>query len=147
MSTVVLNEYKGNFLGGSSEVVVAESMIKAATLLTDELNDVEPSFIQKTLSGIKVDQPRLNLQFATEVLPVEAATAGCTAAPPSFTVLENTEVIFSAKPITGWVFQKWQKQHVDIVGATNPVAKIAVTDDSVLTNDIIVYTAVFELDV
>lgn len=145
--TVMLNEYKGNFLGGSTETVVAESMIKAATLLTDEVNDVEPSFIQKTLSGIKVDQPRLNLQFSTEVLPAEAATAGCTAAPPSFTVLENSEVIFSAKEATGWVFQKWQKQHVDIVGATSAVAKIAVTDDSVLTNEIIVYSAVFELDV
>ena len=147
MSVVTLNEYKGNFLGGSSETVVAESMIKAATLLTNELTDVEPSFIQKTLSGIKVDQPRLNLQFSTEVLPVEAATAGCTAAPPSYTVLEGSEVIFSAKAITGWVFSKWQKQHVDILAATNPVAKIAVTDDSLLTNEVIVYTAVFELDV
>lgn len=147
MAAVILNQYKGKFVAGGEETVVAESMIKAATLLTNEISGVEPSFIQKTLEGIKVDQPRLNLQFATEVLPAEAATAGCTAAPPSYTVLEGDDVIFSAKAITGWTFSKWQKQHVDIVGATTAVAKIAVTDDSELTNDIIVYTAVFELSV
>lgn len=147
MAVVTLNQYKGKFVAGGEETVVAESIIKAATLLTNEISGVEPSFIQKTLEGIKVDQPRLNLQFATEVLPVEAATAGCTAAPPSYTVLEGDDVIFSAKAITGWTFSKWQKQHVDIVGATTAVAKIAVTDDSELTNDIIVYTAVFELSV
>lgn len=147
MAVVTLNQYKGKFVAGGEETVVAESIVKAATLLTNEISGVEPSYIQKTLEGIKVDQPRMNLQFATEVLPVEAATAGCTAAPPSYTVLEGDDVIFSAKAIMGWTFSKWQKQHVDIVGATTAVAKIAVTDDSELTNDIIVYTAVFELSV
>ena len=147
MATIVLNQYKGKFPAGGEESVVAESIAKAALLLTDEVTHVEPSFIQKTLEGIKVDQPRLNLQFATEVLPVEAATAGCTAAPPSYTVLEGDFVIFSAKPVAGWNFSKWQKQHVDIVGATHDVENIAVTDDSVLTNEVIIYTAVFELAV
>ena len=145
MAVVTLNQYKGNFAGGASETVVAESMIKAATLLTDEVSGVEPSFLQKTLEGIKVDQPRLNLQFATAVSPAEAVTAGCTAAPPSYTVLEGDDVIFSAVAVDGWNFIKWQKQGEDIVGATTPVVKLAVTDDDVLTNDIIVYTAVFEL--
>lgn len=147
MSTVVLNQYKGKFEAGSEQTVVAESMIKAATLLTDEVTHVEPSFIQKTLAGILVDQPRLNLQFSTAVSPAEAATAGCTAAPPSYTVLEGDEVIFSAVATPGWEFVKWQKQDVDIVGATTPVVKLAVTDDDVLTNDIIVYSAVFQLSV
>ena len=147
MAVVVLNQYKGKFAAGSEQTVVAESMIKAATLLTDEVTKVEPSFLQKTLEGIKVDQPRMLLQFATEVLPAEAVTAGCTAAPPSFTVLEGDDVIFSAKATTGWTFSKWQKQHVDIVGATTDVVKLAVTDDTELTNEVIVYTAVFELGV
>jgi len=132
MAEVTLNQYKGKFEGGQEEFVVAESMIKAATLLTDPVTDVEPSFLQKTLAGIRVDQPRLNLQFSTAVLPVEAATAGCTAAPPSYTVLEGDDVIFSAVAEVGWAFVKWQKQGVDIVGATSPVMSIAVTDDSVL---------------
>lgn len=147
MSVVTLNQYKGTFNGGSQETVVAESMIKAATLLTDESAGTEPSFLQKTLEGIKVDQPRMLLQFETAVSPVEAETAGCTAAPPSFTVLEGAEVIFSAATIEGWAFVGWQKNGVDIAEATNPVSKIAVTDDDVLTNEVIVYTAVFEIDV
>ena len=147
MAVVTLNQYKGKFEAGGEQVVVAESMIKAATLLTDEVNDVEPSFIQKTLSGIKVDQPRLNLQFATAVSPAEAVTAGCTAAPPSFVVLEGEEVIFSAEAADGWEFVKWQKNGTDIVGATDPVERLAVTDDNVLTNEVIIYTAVFQLSV
>jgi len=146
MPVVTLNQYKGTFNGGSQETVVAESMIKAATLLTDESAGTEPSFLQKTLEGIKVDQPRMLLQFETAVSPVEAETVGCTAAPPSFTVLEGTEVIFSAATVEGWAFVKWQKNGVDIAEATNPVSKIAVTDDDVLTNEVIVYTAVFEID-
>lgn len=144
MAVVTLNQYKGTFNGGSQETVVAESMIKAATLLTDESAGTEPSFLQKTLEGIKVDQPRMLLQFETAVLSAEAETAGCTAAPPSFTVLEGTEVIFSAKAVDGWNFVGWQKNGEDIVGATNSVSKIAVTDDDALTNEVIVYTAVFE---
>lgn len=147
MPVVTLNQYKGTFNGGSQETVVAESMIKAATLLTDESAGTEPSFLQKTLEGIKVDQPRMLLQFETAVSPVEAETAGCTAAPPSFTVLEGAEVIFSAAAVEGWAFVGWQKNGVDIAEATNPVSKIAVTDDDVLTNEVIVYTAVFEIDV
>lgn len=147
MPVVTLNQYKGTFNGGLQETVVAESMIKAATLLTDESAGTEPSFLQKTLEGIKVDQPRMLLQFETAVSPVEAETAGCTAAPPSFTVLEGTEVIFSAATVEGWAFVGWQKNGVDIAEATNPVSKIAVTDDDVLTNEVIVYTAVFEIDV
>ena len=147
MAVVTLNQYKGKFAGGSEETVVAESIIKAATLLSDEVAGTEPSFIQKTLESIKVDQPRLNLQFATAISPAEAATAGCTAAPPSYTVLEGDAVIFSAVPADGWEFVKWQKQGVDIEGATTPVVKLAVTDDSALTNDVIVYTAVFQLSV
>lgn len=146
MAVVTLNQYKGTFSGGSQETVVAESMIKAATLLTDEVADTEPSFIQKTLEGIKVDQPRMLLQFETAVSPAEAGTAGCTAAPPSFTVLEGAEVIFSASAVEGWRFVSWQKNGVTIEDATNAVSKIAVTDDDVLTNEVIVYTAVFELD-
>lgn len=146
MAVVTLNQYKGTFSGGSQETVVAESMIKAATLLTDEVADTEPSFIQKTLEGIKVDQPRMLLQFETAVSPAEAGTAGCTAAPPSFTVLEGAEVIFSASAVEGWRFVSWQKNGVTIEAATNAVSKIAVTDDDVLTNEVIVYTAVFELD-
>lgn len=146
MAVVTLNQYKGTFNGGSQETVVAESMIKAATLLTDESTGTEPSFLQKTLEGIKVDQPRMLLQFETAVSPAEADTAGCTAAPPSFTVLEGAEVIFSAKAVDGWRFVSWQKNGVTIEAATNAVSKIAVTDDDVLTNEVIVYTAVFELD-
>lgn len=146
MAVVTLNQYKGTFSGGSQETVVAESMIKAATLLTDEVADTEPSFIQKTLEGIKVDQPRMLLQFETAVSPAEAGTTGCTAAPPSFTVLEGAEVIFSASAVEGWRFVSWQKNGVTIEDATNAVSKIAVTDDDVLTNEVIVYTAVFELD-
>lgn len=146
MAVVTLNQYKGTFSGGSQETVVAESMIKAATLLTDEVAGTEPSFLQKTLEGIKVDQPRMLLQFETAVSPAEAGTAGCTAAPPSFTVLEGTEVIFSASAVDGWHFVSWQKNGITIEAATNAVSKIAVTDDDVLTNEVIVYTAVFELD-
>lgn len=147
MAAITLNQYKGKFEAGGEQFVVAESMIKAATLLTDTVNDVEPSFIQKTLEGILVDQPRLNLQFATAVSPAEAATAGCTAAPPSYTVLEGDEVIFSAVAVTGWDFVKWQKNGVDILGATHTVERLAVTDDDTLTNEIITYTAVFQLSV
>lgn len=146
MATVVLNQYKGKFPSGGEESVVAESLIKAATILTDELTGTEPSFIQKTSSGIKVDQPRLNLQFETIVTPLDAITAGCTAAPPSYVVLEGTKVIFSARAGEGWLFSKWTKNGVDIVGATSAVMEIAVTDDDALTNEVITYAAVFELN-
>ena len=53
MAVVTLNQYKGTFNGGSQETVVAESMIKAATLLTDESAGTEPFVFAENIGRYK----------------------------------------------------------------------------------------------
>lgn len=145
MSEVTLNQYKGLKGNDDAVYVVAENIIEAATLLSDTIAGTEPSLIQKTLTGIRVSQPKLNVQFITNVLPAEALAAGCSATPPSFTVIDGTKVIFYAKPAAGWEFVSWSKDSVVLPLVTTPLAEIAVTDPDPLLGDIVTYTATFQL--
>ena len=141
MALTMLNQYKGVYADNRIGYVVAEDITAAAENLTSITE--EPRLIQRVQDNIGVVTPDLIVQFKTEVSPVEAV--GCIATPPAYTVKDGEKIILTAVPTTGWNFSKWTmtKGGVTTDIGTDAVLQLIVDGTGNLTNDWIVYTAVF----
>lgn len=108
MATITtLNQYKASFPDSTDMSVAAEDMQGALVALA-EAKTVEPSIIQKTVTGIAVAIPAPAIAIKTTVTGSGAAAAGCKATPYTIDSVENGDKVwFTAIAVEGFTFSGW----------------------------------------
>lgn len=103
-----LNQYKAAFPDSTELSVAASSMADALEALAEAKKNIEPSLLQKTLTGISVAIPAPAIAIETFVTGTGAANAGCKATPYSIDSVENGDKVwFTAIAAEGFVFEGW----------------------------------------
>lgn len=106
MSIKLLNSYQATYEGGATAMCNAQTMEEAAKVLTD--GTLEPSIVQKTGAGIRVQVPDPALAFTTKVVDDAAYTAGCRSYPENGGQVKAGDTVFlSAVPAEGYTFAGW----------------------------------------
>jgi len=119
-----LNEYRVDFSDNSSKTFMAKNARAAANALeTDRLQIAQLSRIK---TGIGVETPLRKVKFAVKVTPENAVSNKCIATPVAYTVLEGTDVIFTAIPAAGFEFTGWFDEDGTAL-STDTVMQLAVT--------------------
>ena len=108
MATITtLNRYKASFPDSTDMSVAAEDMQGALVALA-EAKTVEPSIIQKTVTGIAVAIPAPAIAIKTTVAGSGASAAGCKATPYTIDSVENGDKVwFTAIAVEGFTFSGW----------------------------------------
>lgn len=108
MATITsLNQYKASYPDATDMSVAAGSMEDALVALK-EAKDMEPSMLQKTVTGIAVAIPAPAIAIETFVTGTGAAAAGCKATPYTIDSVENGDKVwFTAIAVDGFTFSGW----------------------------------------
>lgn len=108
MATITsLNQYKASYPDATDMSVAAGSMEDALVALK-EAKDMEPSMLQKTVTGIAVAIPAPAIAIETFVTGTGAAAAGCKATPYAIDSVENGDKVwFTAIAVDGFTFSGW----------------------------------------
>ena len=108
MATITsLNQYKASYPDATDMSVAAGSMEDALVALK-EAKDMEPSMLQKTVTGIAVASPAPAIAIETFVTGTGAAAAGCKATPYTIDSVENGDKVwFTAIAVDGFTFSGW----------------------------------------
>lgn len=108
MATITsLNQYKASYPDATDMSVAAGSMEDALVALK-EAKDMEPSMLQKTVTGIAVAIPAPAIAIETFVTGTGAAAAGCKATPYTIDLVENGDKVwFTAIAVDGFTFSGW----------------------------------------
>ena len=94
MATITsLNQYKASYPDATDMSVAAGSMEDALVALK-EAKDMEPSMLQKTVTGIAVAIPAPAIAIETFVTGTGAAAAGCKATPYTIDSVENGDKVW-----------------------------------------------------
>ena len=108
MATITsLNQYKASYPDATDMSVAAGSMEDALVALK-EAKDMEPSMLQKTVTGIAVAIPAPAIAIETFVTGTGAADAGCKATPYAIDSVKNGDKVwFTAIAVDGFTFSGW----------------------------------------
>ena len=108
MATITsLNQYKASYPDATDMSVAAGSMEDALVALK-EAKDMEPSMLQKTVTGIAVAIPAPAIAIETFVTGTGAAAAGCKATPYAIDSVKNGDKVwFTAIAVDGFTFSGW----------------------------------------
>lgn len=108
MATITsLNQYKASYPDATDMSVAAGSMEDALVALK-EAKDMEPSMLQKTVTGIAVAIPAPAIAIETFVTGTGAAAAGCKATPYAIVSVKNGDKVwFTAIAVDGFTFSGW----------------------------------------
>ena len=108
MATITsLNQYKASYPDATDMSVAAGSMEDALVALK-EAKDMEPSMLQKTVTGIAVAIPAPAIAIETFVTGTGAADAGCKATPYAIVSVKNGDKVwFTAIAVDGFTFSGW----------------------------------------
>lgn len=108
MATITsLNQYKASYPDATDMSVAAGSMEDALVALK-EAKDMEPSMLQKTVTGIAVAIPAPAIAIETFVTGTGAVAAGCKATPYTIDSVENGDKVwFTAIAVDGFTFSGW----------------------------------------
>lgn len=108
MATITsLNQYKASY-PDSTDLSVAAGTMKDALVALEEAKSMEPSMLQKTVTGIKVAIPAPTIAIETFVTGTGAAASGCKATPYSIAAVENGDKVwFTAIAVDGFTFEGW----------------------------------------
>lgn len=108
MATITnLNQYKASY-PDSTDLSVAAGTMKDALVALEEAKSMEPSMLQKTVTGIKVAIPAPAIAIETFVTGTGAAASGCKATPYSIAAVENGDKVwFTAITAEGFAFDGW----------------------------------------
>jgi hypothetical protein len=87
---------------------VAAGSMEDALVALKEAKDMEPSMLQKTVTGIAVAIPAPAIAIETFVTGTGAAAAGCKATPYTIDSVENGDKVwFTAIAVDGFTFSGW----------------------------------------
>lgn len=118
MPNTSYNQYNGTYESSVSvQSVIATDMQSAAKVLNANNNGLDPVLLQRVKENVQIEIPS-DVMFTTVVSPAEAATAGCSATPETYTLAAGTQQIFTAKEVEGWTFNKWQINGTDVENST-----------------------------
>lgn len=108
MATITsLNQYKASY-PDSTDMAVAAGTMEDALVALKEAKDMEPSLLQKTVTGIAVAIPAPAIAIETFVTGTGAAAAGCKATPYAIDSVENGDKVwFTAIAVDGFTFSGW----------------------------------------
>jgi len=119
-----LNEYRVTFEDNTDTTFMAENTRAVTkTLETDQRPIVQLSRVKV---GIGVETPVRNVKFTVTVMPEGAGINKCRAVPDTWTVPEETKVIFTAIPADGYQFDGWSKKGETAMLSTDTVAELMV---------------------
>ena len=108
MATITsLNQYKASY-PDATDMSVAAGTMEDALVALKEAKDMEPSMLQKTVTGIAVAIPAPAIAIETFVTGTGAAAAGCKATPYTIDSVENGDKVwFTAIAVDGFTFEGW----------------------------------------
>lgn len=108
MATITsLNQYKASY-PDATDMSVAAGTMEDALVALKEAKDMEPSMLQKTVTGIAVAIPAPAIAIETFVTGTGAAAAGCKATPYTIDSVENGDKVwFTAIAVDGFTFSGW----------------------------------------
>jgi uncharacterized repeat protein (TIGR02543 family) len=112
MAIKVLNEFKVYLENNTETVFMAENLSAAAAAL--ETPAIPLVQVSRVRTGVEVDvpDPDVFVKFEVVVTPDTAKTSGCVGTPMIFTVKAGSNVIFTAIPAPGFVFDGWYRENV-----------------------------------
>ena len=119
-----LNEYRLDFEDNHSEIFMAKNTRSAVNVKETDLMPVVQ--VTRLKTGIGVETPIRNVKFTVIVLPEPAADNGCKGTPETWIVPEDTNVIFTALPCTGYQFDGWFDEGGSTAISTDEVAEFPV---------------------
>lgn len=125
-----LTQYTGTDKLGAPTTIVAPDMETACVVYKQQKSE-DPVIMQTAKTGIACVLPNVMVAFTTKIASATAGetdaaaiAAGCTCAPPAYTLFAGDKQVFTANAGEGWVFNTWKTEGGELEGVAANTAEL-----------------------